>query len=40
MNEQNLFTMAAILSDPAAFPNGANDYIDPTDRRRTVRSTR
>ena len=31
VNEQNLFTMAAVLSDPATFTNGADDYIDPTD---------
>ena len=26
-----MFTMAAILSDPANFPGGANDYIDPSE---------
>ena len=26
-----MFTMAAILSDPADFPGGANDYIDPSE---------
>ena len=26
-----MFTMAAILNNPAAFPGGANDYIDPSD---------
>ena len=26
-----MFTMAAILSDPAVFPGGANDYIDPSE---------
>lgn len=31
VNEQNMFTMAAILSDPAAYPGGANDYIDPSE---------
>jgi TonB-dependent receptor len=31
VNEQNMFTMAAILSDPMAFPGGANDYIDPSE---------
>jgi TonB-dependent receptor len=31
VNEQNMFTMAAILSDPTAFPGGANDYIDPSE---------
>jgi len=31
VNEQNLFTMAAILSDPANFPGGANDYLDPSE---------
>jgi TonB-dependent receptor len=31
VNEQNLFTMSAVLNNPAAFPNGAADYIDPTD---------
>ena len=31
VNEQNLFTMAAVLNNPADFPNGADDYIDPTD---------
>src|SRR5688572_14055579 len=30
VNEQNMFTMAAILSDPAAFPGGAAAYIDPS----------
>src|SRR5262249_43084434 len=30
VNEQNLFTMSAILSDPAAFPAGQNAYIDPS----------
>jgi TonB-dependent receptor len=30
VNEQNLFTMSAVLNNPAAFPNGAADYIDPT----------
>ena len=29
VNEQNLFTMAAILSDPADFPGGSADFIDP-----------
>jgi len=29
-NEQNMFTMAAILSDPTAFPNGAADFLDPS----------
>jgi TonB-dependent receptor len=31
VNEQNLFTMSAVLNNPADFPNGADDYIDPTD---------
>ncbi len=31
VNEQNMFTMAAILSDPTNFPGGANDYIDPSE---------
>jgi TonB-dependent receptor len=31
VNEQNLFTMAAVLNNPADFPNGADDYIDPSD---------
>jgi TonB-dependent receptor len=31
VNEQNMFTMAAILSDPAGFPGGANDYLDPSE---------
>jgi TonB-dependent receptor len=31
VNEQNMFTMAAILSDPTVFPGGANDYIDPSE---------
>jgi TonB-dependent receptor len=31
VNEQNMFTMAAILSDPSAFPGGANDYLDPSE---------
>jgi TonB-dependent receptor len=30
VNEQNLFTMAAILSDPTHFPTGSAAYIDPT----------
>lgn len=29
-NEQNIYTMAAILNNPADFPNGAADYIDPS----------
>jgi len=28
--ETNLFTMTAILDNPADFPNGAADYIDPS----------
>ncbi len=31
VNEQNMFTMAAILNNPANFPGGANDYIDPSE---------
>ena len=31
VNEQNMFTMAAILSDPSHYPGGANDYIDPSE---------
>lgn len=31
VNEQNLFTMSAILSNPADFPGGANDYLDPSE---------
>jgi TonB-dependent receptor len=31
VNEQNMFTMAAILNNPADFPNGADDYIDPSE---------
>ena len=31
VNEQNMFTMAAILDNPAAFPGGANDYLDPSE---------
>ncbi len=31
VNEQNMFTMAAILSDSTNFPGGANDYIDPSE---------
>jgi hypothetical protein len=31
VNEQNMFTMAAILSDPVGFPGGANDYLDPSE---------
>jgi TonB-dependent receptor len=31
VNEQNMFTMAAILNNPADFPGGANDYIDPSE---------
>jgi TonB-dependent receptor len=30
VNEQNMFTMAAILSDPGRYPTGANAYIDPS----------
>jgi TonB-dependent receptor len=30
VNEQNLFTMASILSDPATYPNGQNDFLDPS----------
>ncbi len=30
VNEQNMFTMAAILSDPGNFPTGAAAYIDPS----------
>jgi len=30
VNEQNMFTMSAILNNPAAFPNGAAAYIDPS----------
>ena len=31
VNEQNMFTMAAILNNPGAFPGGANDYLDPSE---------
>lgn len=31
VNEQNVFTMAAILSNPDDFPGGAADYIDPSE---------
>ncbi len=31
VNEQNMFTMAAILSDPVGFPGGANAYLDPSE---------
>jgi TonB-dependent receptor len=31
VNEQNLFTMSAVLMDPVTYPGGADDYIDPTD---------
>jgi TonB-dependent receptor len=31
VNEQNMFTMAAILNNPTAFPGGANDYLDPSE---------
>jgi TonB-dependent receptor len=31
VNEQNMFTMAAILANPADFPGGADDYIDPSE---------
>jgi len=31
VNEQNLFTMAAVLNNPDDYPNGADDYIDPSD---------
>jgi TonB-dependent receptor len=30
VNEQNMFTMSAILNNPADFPNGAADYKDPS----------
>jgi TonB-dependent receptor len=30
VNEQNMFTMSAILNNPADFPGGAGDYIDPS----------
>jgi TonB-dependent receptor len=30
VNEQNMFTMAAILANPADFPGGAGAYIDPS----------
>jgi TonB-dependent receptor len=29
-NEQNIYTMTAILDNPDDFPNGADDYIDPS----------
>lgn len=29
-NEQNIFTMSAILANPQDFPNGAADYLDPS----------
>ena len=31
VNEQNIFTMAAILANPDDFPGGANDYLDPSE---------
>jgi TonB-dependent receptor len=31
VNEQNMFTMAAILANPDDFPGGADDYIDPSE---------
>ena len=31
VNEENLFTMAAVLQHPADFPNGAADYQDDSD---------
>jgi TonB-dependent receptor len=31
VNEQNMFTMSAILNNPADFPGGADDYIDPSE---------
>ncbi|HLA72691.1 MAG TPA: TonB-dependent receptor [Steroidobacteraceae bacterium] len=31
VNEQNLFTMSAVLNNPTDFPNGSADYIDPTN---------
>ncbi len=31
VTETNLFTMTAILDNPADFPNGADDYIDPSE---------
>jgi TonB-dependent receptor len=31
VNEQNMFTMAAILNNPGDFPGGANDYLDPSE---------
>ena len=30
VNEQNMFTMSAILNNPADYPNGAAAYIDPS----------
>ena len=29
-NEQNIYTMAAILDNPGDFPGGADEYIDPS----------
>ncbi len=31
VNEQNMFTMAAILDNPDDFPDGADEYIDPSE---------
>ena len=38
VNEQNMFTMAAILDNPADFPGGANDYIDPSETGGTAQA--
>jgi TonB-dependent receptor len=38
VNEQNMFTMSAILSDPATYTNGANDYIDPSQTGGTAQA--
>ena len=38
VNEQNMFTMAAILSDPATYPTGANAYIDPSQTGGTAQA--
>ncbi len=31
VNEQNMFTMAAILDNPDDFPDGADEYVDPSE---------
>jgi TonB-dependent receptor len=39
VNEQNLFTMSAILAHPEAYPNGADDFLDPATPAGSTQST-